>query len=173
MRREETNTFLDQSRHSACIAEILLLARMMERPDPLSAALVTLTGAGIFLLLRSWYGTGLNCFPGPFWASMTYLWRLRDAYVNFDKRPSFVKLHEKYGEVVRLGRKTLSYSSPHALKEIYGNFENMEKLGSKRLRKYEITDKIILVQMVLGFRSPWEGREKRESIPHPEHPLAC
>ena len=95
---------------------------------PLGAILAAFV-FGVSFLLKNRYGNGINRFPGPFAASLTYFWRLRDAYVNGDKRPSFVALHEKYGEIIRLGPKTLSFSSPLALDDIYGPGSNMEKVS--------------------------------------------
>ena len=74
------------------------------------------------------YAYGLHRFPGPFWASMTYLWRLHDAYRHGNQRPTFVKLHEVYGDIVRLGPRTLSFASPQAVNDIYGPFSNFQKV---------------------------------------------
>ncbi|KAF4537431.1 Cytochrome p450 [Lasiodiplodia theobromae] len=88
-------------------------------------ALVLIFGA--LTLLHNKFGNGLARFPGPFWASTTNFWRLREAYTNGDKRPTIVQLHDKYGDVVRLGPKALSFASPDAIDEIYGPKANMAK----------------------------------------------
>ncbi|RDW85523.1 cytochrome P450-4 [Coleophoma crateriformis] len=67
----------------------------------------------------NYFNRGLNRYPGPFLASITDWWRFVDVYC---KRPeaTHIKLHEKYGDVVRLGPNTLSFASPKVLKSIYG-----------------------------------------------------
>ncbi|KAJ4393124.1 hypothetical protein N0V93_002331 [Gnomoniopsis smithogilvyi] len=81
-----------------------------------------LTAVGVLLaswLVRNRYRHGLNKYPGPFLASLTDWWRFVDVW---NKRPELthIKLHEKHGDVVRLGPNTLSFSNPAALKAIYG-----------------------------------------------------
>ncbi|ROW03625.1 hypothetical protein VPNG_07148 [Cytospora leucostoma] len=70
-------------------------------------------------LLRNRYHNGLNKYPGPFLASLTDWWRLVDVW---KRRPELthIKLHEKHGDVVRLGPNSLSFADPAALKAIYG-----------------------------------------------------
>ncbi|ROV90201.1 hypothetical protein VSDG_08773 [Cytospora chrysosperma] len=70
-------------------------------------------------LLRNRYHNGLNKYPGPFMASLTDWWRFVDVW---NRRPeqTHIKLHEKHGDVVRLGPNTLSFADPAALKAIYG-----------------------------------------------------
>ncbi|KAG6361912.1 hypothetical protein INS49_010141 [Diaporthe citri] len=70
-------------------------------------------------LLRNRYHNGLHKYPGPFLASLTDWWRFVDVW---NRRPEIthLKLHEKHGDVVRLGPNTLSFADPAALKAIYG-----------------------------------------------------
>lgn len=70
-------------------------------------------------LLRNRYHNGLNKYPGPVLASLTDWWRLVDVW---KRRPELthIKLHEKHGDVVRLGPNTLSFADPAVLKAIYG-----------------------------------------------------
>ncbi|EQB54921.1 cytochrome P450 [Colletotrichum gloeosporioides Cg-14] len=70
-------------------------------------------------LVKNHYNNGLNKYPGPFLASLTDWWRFFDVK---GQRPEVThqKLHEKYGDVVRLGPNTLSFADPAALKTIYG-----------------------------------------------------
>lgn len=65
------------------------------------------------------FNHGLNKYPGPFLASLTDWWRFWDVY---KRRPevTHIKLHEKHGDVVRLGPNALSFADPKALKAIYG-----------------------------------------------------
>lgn len=77
---------------------------------------VSLIGAYLF---RNRYHHGLNKYPGPVLASLTDWWRFWDV---INRRPDIthIKLHEKNGDVVRLGPNTLSFADPAALKTIYG-----------------------------------------------------
>ncbi len=80
-------------------------------------------------LARNRYHNGLNKYPGPFLASLTDWWRFVDVY---RRRPelSHIALHKKYGQVVRLGPNTLSFSDPDALKTIYGLNKGFIKVGA-------------------------------------------
>lgn len=70
-------------------------------------------------LIRNRYHNGLNKYPGPFMASLTDWWRFIDVWNRRPER-THIRLHEKYGGVVRLGPNTLSFADPAALKAIYG-----------------------------------------------------
>ncbi|KAI1184215.1 cytochrome P450 [Nemania serpens] len=70
-------------------------------------------------LTRNRYYNGLNQYPGPFLASLTDLWRLWDVWGR-QSEVTHRKLHARYGDVVRLGPRTLSFADPKALKTIYG-----------------------------------------------------
>lgn len=65
------------------------------------------------------FGRGLNNIPGPWLASFTDLWRL---FVVWGRRPELahIKLHKKYGKVVRLGPRAVSVGDPQAIAIIYG-----------------------------------------------------
>ncbi|PMD65671.1 cytochrome P450 [Hyaloscypha bicolor E] len=70
-------------------------------------------------LISNRFNRGLNRYPGPFLASLTDWWRF---WVVYKRRPEVehIRLHEKHGDVVRLGPNALSFSDPKALKTIYG-----------------------------------------------------
>ncbi|KAJ9132171.1 Cytochrome p450 [Pleurostoma richardsiae] len=70
-------------------------------------------------LVRNRYHHGLSKYPGPFLASLTDWWRFWDVYGRRAEN-THIKLHEKYGDVVRLGPNVLSFADPKALKSIYG-----------------------------------------------------
>ncbi|KAH7419745.1 pisatin demethylase [Cadophora sp. MPI-SDFR-AT-0126] len=69
-------------------------------------------------LLKNKYGHGINHIPGPFVASLTDYWRL---FVVWGRRPeaTHIKLHEKYGDLVRIGPKTVLVADWEATKKIY------------------------------------------------------
>lgn len=68
---------------------------------------------------RNYFHHGLNQYPGPFLARFTNWWRFWDVY---KRRPevTHIRLHEKHGDVVRLGPNYLSFADPRAVKDIYG-----------------------------------------------------
>ncbi|EXJ65883.1 uncharacterized protein A1O5_10859 [Cladophialophora psammophila CBS 110553] len=74
------------------------------------------------------YGTGINHIPGPVFASCTNLWRF---FVVWGRRPELehIRLHEKYGPLVRLGPRVLSVSDPAAIPVIYALHSGFVKSG--------------------------------------------
>jgi hypothetical protein len=64
------------------------------------------------------YQRGLRKFNGPFLASFTDIWRLWEAYWYSD-RVTYIRLQAKYGKIVRMGPRTLLFTEPDAIKEIY------------------------------------------------------
>lgn len=86
----------------------------------LSQHWLLVSGTALLLwLVKNRYRNGLNKYPGPFLASLTDWWRLIDVYGRRSEL-THRALHKKYGDVVRLGPNTLSFSDPSALKSIYG-----------------------------------------------------
>ncbi|EEY23060.1 pisatin demethylase [Verticillium alfalfae VaMs.102] len=79
-------------------------------------------------LLVNRFGGGLNGIPGPFAASFTDWWRL---FIVWGRRPelSHIKLHEKYGPLVRLGPRTVSVGNAEAIKTIYALNAGFVKSG--------------------------------------------
>jgi hypothetical protein len=80
-------------------------------------------------LINNRYGNGLTQFNGPFWASLTNFWRVRNSYINGNKRPTVVALHTAYGDVVRVGPKALVFASPNAIADIYPPSKGMAKVS--------------------------------------------
>lgn len=64
------------------------------------------------------YAYGLHHIPGPFFASLTEWWRL---ILVLRRRPELthIHLHEKYGDVVRIGPQTVIVRDPEGVKKIY------------------------------------------------------
>lgn len=84
----------------------------------LQAAWLVLCGALLVRLVRNRYGCGLNKIPGPVLASFSDVWR----FVNvWGRRPdvTHIQLHERYGDVVRIGPNTVSISDPKAVQIVY------------------------------------------------------
>lgn len=61
----------------------------------------------------------LQGIPGPLLAKLTNLWRMRVVYRR-DSHDTYLKLHEKYGDLVRIGPNCISINSPDAIASIYG-----------------------------------------------------
>lgn len=110
---------------------VLLCINLFLQPTLSTVGFAILTYAA-YTLLQNRYGNGLINYPGPFLASVTNFWRVYHSYVYGRKRPTFAQLHETYGDVIRLGPKTLSFSSPAAIADIYGPKYNMAKARSSR-----------------------------------------
>ena len=88
-------------------------------------------GAVLLLLyfIRNRYSKGLNKFDGPFLASFTDLWKVWYAY-NSSQRQIYVDIHQKYGDVVRIGPNNLSFADPQAIHDIYGTKGAPQKVSS-------------------------------------------
>ncbi len=89
---------------------------------------LVLLALGVGWLARNRYRHGLNKYPGPFLASLTDWWRFFDVYGRRAELTQ-IALHKKYGDVVRLGPNSLSFSDPKALKTIYGLNKGFIKVG--------------------------------------------
>ena len=90
----------------------------------------------IAFLASRYLNHGLNKYPGPLLASFTNLWRFVDVY---NRRPDIthIKLHRQYGDVVRLGPNTLSFSDPAAIKAIYGLNKGFTKVCQDEPSRHE------------------------------------
>lgn len=94
-----------------------MIDQLLVRISPLSVAAFALVSL-IARLLYNRYGAGLNNVPGPFFASFTNFYRLA---VVRSYRPErwHISLHQKYGDLVRIGPRTVLCSSNKAAKKIY------------------------------------------------------
>ncbi|KAK0609956.1 cytochrome P450 [Bombardia bombarda] len=83
-----------------------------------AAVLVILLLAG--RIIHQLFFHPLAKFPGPFYTRVSYLavckWTLQGRWSHTIK-----ELHQRYGPVVRVGPNTLSFSTVHAARAIYGN----------------------------------------------------
>ena len=70
----------------------------------------------VFQLWRTWWR--LKHIPGPFPASITNFQRAR--WVTTKRAHLILQdMHEKYGEVVRIGPNTVAFSNPEAIPTVY------------------------------------------------------
>lgn len=70
-------------------------------------------------LLRNKFRSGLRNIPGPTLAAYTALWRWHDVRKG-QAHETAIKLHRKYGPLVRIGPNHVSVSDPREIKKIYG-----------------------------------------------------
>lgn len=70
-------------------------------------------------LLRVRFRSGLRSIPGPTIAAYTGLWRLVDVWKG-DAHHTAIKLHRKYGPLVRVGPNHVSVGDPKEISNIYG-----------------------------------------------------
>ncbi|KAF2479962.1 putative P450 monooxygenase [Neohortaea acidophila] len=68
--------------------------------------------------LTSTYATHRN-IPGPFLAKFTDLWRLYIVWRR-DSHDTYLRLHQQYGDLVRIGPNCISISAPDLVPSIYG-----------------------------------------------------
>ncbi|KAF1928792.1 cytochrome P450 [Didymella exigua CBS 183.55] len=94
-----------------------MIEYLLAQLSPISIVALSVV-ALIARLLYNRYGTGLNHVPGPLLATLTDFYRLT---VVRGYRPErwHIKLHEQYGDYVRIGPRTILCSSNKAAKKIY------------------------------------------------------
>lgn len=95
----------------------------------LGLALITILAIR-FLSFR--YTYGLRHFNGPLLASFTDAWRLFYNYRNIGI--PFRDLHDRWGEVVRVGPNALSFQDPQAIRDIFGAGKNWDKVRTAPVR---------------------------------------
>lgn len=97
-----------------------LVSEILERASATSNyAIYILPSLLLLYLAQQYFHNGLHRYPGPVLAKFTNLWRFLDVRSRHSE-VTHIDLHRKYGDVVRLGPNTLSFSSPSAIKVIYG-----------------------------------------------------
>lgn len=67
----------------------------------------------------TWTFAKLREVPGPFIAKFTDLWRLLIVWQRHS-HDRYLKLHQQYGDLVRIGPNTVSVSRPDVIQTIYG-----------------------------------------------------
>jgi hypothetical protein len=60
----------------------------------------------------------LSKYPGPFLASITRWWMVREIFSGKHEK-HIRELHKKYGSIVRIAPNEVSFSDPHAIRTIY------------------------------------------------------
>jgi hypothetical protein len=81
-------------------------------------------------LLKRRYLSPLRRFPGPFWASVTRWWLVHQIFRG-DHEKTMLRLHAKYGPIIRISPFEVAISDPEAIKTIYGHTSNFTKVLPK------------------------------------------
>ncbi|CAK7217425.1 hypothetical protein SCUCBS95973_003147 [Sporothrix curviconia] len=106
------------------------MAHLIDISSPVAAGPSLYAGLAVFLvivlLVRNYRYHGLNQYPGPVLARFTDLWRFLSVYRG-KQQLDLRALHEQHGDVVRLGPNSLSFSSPEARRQIYGQTPRLTK----------------------------------------------
>ncbi|KAL4931027.1 cytochrome P450 [Aspergillus undulatus] len=111
-------------------------------PDPVSLldghrALVSLAVAIVLRVLFRRYGSPIKDIPGPFLASFSSLWKVYHAWKGHSEE-ELIRLHNEYGDFVRISEKEVSVSHPDAVKQLLhtnipkGTFYSMFSLPDYR-----------------------------------------
>ena len=79
----------------------------------------TLIGLLCLYILYVRYRSGLHRIPGPWLASISSIWRFIIVWKQ-DMPATSIRLHQKYGPLVRIGPYHVSVADPDAVKIIYG-----------------------------------------------------
>ena len=77
-------------------------------------------------LILNYFTPGLGQIPGPFLARFSDAWRFIDA-CRGHREQTILRLHEKYGMVVRLGPNCVSVADPAAIELVLGLKTNLDK----------------------------------------------
>lgn len=83
------------------------------------------------------YLKGLNKYPGPFAASLTDNWRLFDVWKR-NTHITYRRLHERYGDIVRVAPNVLSFGDPKAIPDIYGLNKGYTKVSPNNLSNVDM-----------------------------------
>jgi cytochrome P450 len=100
--------------------EFLLNQSLLVRKQPLNIGIPQLAAWLVWKVVYNLYLSPLVKFPGPKLAAFT---NLQNIYwtLTGEEHYKFKELHDKYGDVVRTGPRSLVYRSPQAWKDIYGH----------------------------------------------------
>ena len=93
----------------------------------IAAALVSITVISIGVYRVFFHP--LTHIPGPIFAKLTHLWQTK-SYFTGNWHSDVLKIHEKYGPVVRISPGEISFVDGDALKRLYGHVKSCTKVVS-------------------------------------------
>lgn len=104
---------------------------MDERLPSLIIQWLLISSAVVILvtLTKTYCTKGLSRYPGPLLANFTDAWRFFSV-LRGKSQLDLRTLHDKHGQIVRVGPNSLSFSSPEAIKAIYGLNVRLQKVGT-------------------------------------------
>ena len=111
---------------------------------------------GSMLVYRAFFHR-VGVFPGPFAARLSNLYMTRHAVKTMQSYRHYKKLHEQYGDFVRVGPMEISIIEPAAFRDIYANSSPCEKgplysHGSPSTTVLEIRSR----KLHTAKRKPWD-----------------
>lgn len=112
-------------------------------------------------LLRNKYQSGLSDLPGPRIAAYTKLWRLYDVWKG-QAHWTAIKLHKKYGKLVRTAPNVVSVGDVDEILKIYNIKGDYTKTGFYPIQS--ISWKKEPQMSLFSTRSEAEHREQRKKI---------
>lgn len=130
----------------SCLIAVIIVIKVKEESISraivyiLSLAISYLAGIYASLLFYRVSFSPLCRFPGPFGARISSIW-FSSQLANQDAYKKVVKLHEKYGDFVRIGSNDLSILHPDAVDAIYGPRSKCRKADW-----YDLTQPMVSMQ---------------------------
>ena len=133
-------------------------------------------GLGIILLLSQYALTYLRSplkkIPGPILAKFSNIWRFLNHYSQTHIETQ-KKLHEKYGDVVRLGPTTVSIADPSLIKTIYNTRGTFVKVGSLGTSTSDPESHCRSERLLFRQRCPIEWPYSAKHLQHSQQRLQC
>jgi hypothetical protein len=103
------------------------MLQLLSQTNSLSMIGTVILACILLQILYTRYYGGLSAIPGPFSASFCNYWRVVAVYKS-DMPKRNMAVHKKYGPVVRIGPKHVSFASPEALVTIHGSRQAYPKV---------------------------------------------
>lgn len=96
---------------------------------PIYLASAAIISCLLFIIIRS-YQAGLGHLPGPFLARYTDAWRGYMGWKYHGMDTSYQRIWmKKYGDVVRVGPRTILVADPEAINPVLGLKGRLDKVG--------------------------------------------
>ena len=112
-------------------------------------------------LTRNYFNRGLHKYPGPFLCAITNWLRFFKAWQRAPEQ-WHIDLHNKHGDIVRLGPNCLSFGNPKAIKVIYALGKGFTKVN------YLISYSCVILSRTspIFILSRWQRQRREKSFQH-------
>ena len=110
-----------------------------------------------FHLTGNYFNRGLHRYPGPFLCAITNWLRFFKAWQRTPEQ-WHIDLHQKHGNIVRLGPNCLSFGNPKAIKTIYALGKGFTKVHFQS--SISVPNWAKIVRLLSGPDGNIEGRKK-------------